>query len=137
MKSILTHFKPGNLKANHFHNSKFPALLKFGKHKTTNKTLFNHFPAIWVMDVLRCTYLVRTGGSGAQAPSRSLARSTIFFASVLVGSWISVHCSYRWVCGFRELITQQHTNLLSNSICRHKRNELSTRNCCMSQTACC
>jgi len=30
------------------------------------------------MDVLRATYLVRTGGSGVQAPSCSLARSTIF-----------------------------------------------------------
>ena len=78
LKSILTHIKPGNLKADLFHNNKFPALLKFGKHKTTNETLFSHFPAIRVMDVLRATYLVRTGGSGAQAPSRSLARSTIF-----------------------------------------------------------
>jgi len=33
------------LKADHFQNSKFPALLKFGKHKTTNKIHFNHFPA--------------------------------------------------------------------------------------------
>ena len=50
MKSILTHFLLSNLKADHFHNSKFPALLKFGKYKTTNETLFNHFPAseLWI-----------------------------------------------------------------------------------------
>jgi len=34
------------------------------------------------MDSLRATYLVRTGGSGAQAPSRRLARSTIFCACI-------------------------------------------------------
>jgi len=50
LKSILTHIKPGNLKGDHFHNSKFPALLKFGKHKTTNEILFNHFPTseLWI-----------------------------------------------------------------------------------------
>jgi len=41
------------LKADHFHNIKFPALLKFGKHKTANVTLFNHFPTseLWMFCV--------------------------------------------------------------------------------------
>jgi hypothetical protein len=87
------------------------------------------------------------------------------FASVSIGSWIvtPVHCSYRLIYGFTDLITQQYTNLLSNSKCvnsylfptlataqhytdplsnsrcRHTGNVFSPRNCCtrMSQTSCC
>ena len=39
-------FWPSQLKADHFHNINFLNSIKFGKHKTTNKALFNHFPAI-------------------------------------------------------------------------------------------
>ena len=37
MKSLLIHFWPRNLKADHFHNINFFALLKFGKHKQLTK----------------------------------------------------------------------------------------------------
>jgi len=64
------------LKANHFHDINFLALLKFGKHKTTNKTPSVIFLCL-SYGCLCATYLVRTGGSGTQSPSRSLARSTL------------------------------------------------------------
>jgi len=56
----------------------FSQFTKIWKHKTTNKTLLNQFPVIWVMDVLRATYLARTRKFWARSPSRSVARSTIF-----------------------------------------------------------
>jgi len=52
--------------------------MKIWKTKTTNQTSFSHFLLVWVMDVLRTTYLAGTGKSEVQGPSRSLARSTIF-----------------------------------------------------------
>jgi len=39
-------FRPSQLKADHFHNINFLNLLKFGKHKITNETLFKHSAVI-------------------------------------------------------------------------------------------
>jgi len=50
LNSILIQFWSSNLKANHFHNINFLALLKFGKHRTTNNSLLNYSPAseLWM-----------------------------------------------------------------------------------------
>ena len=125
MKSILTHIKPGNLKVDHFHNSKFLALLKFWKHI---KQLIRHFSIISLRLSYGCSARHLPGKNrrvwGA-SPIPQPCSEHYIFVSLSVGSWIVilfVHCSYRSVCGFTELITQQYTNLLSNSICWHKRN---------------
>jgi hypothetical protein len=80
LKIPSTTFWPSKLRADHSHNINFFALLKFGKHETTNQTPFNHFHcylSYGCTDVLRATYLARTGKSGARGPSRSLGRSTV------------------------------------------------------------
>jgi hypothetical protein len=78
LKYILISLWPSNWRRIIFTIINFLNLLKFGKHKTINKTLFNHFPTFWVMDSLRATYLARTGKFWARSPFRSLARSTLF-----------------------------------------------------------
>ena len=93
MKSILTHIKPDNLKADHFHNSKFPALLKFGKHKTINETLFSHFPKseLWMF----CVPLTwQEQEDLGPKPISEPCSDHYIFASVSVGSWIVIFNYY-------------------------------------------
>jgi len=78
MKSILIHFWPRQLKADHLHEFNFSHFTKIWKTKAANQISFSHFLVVWVMDVLRTIYLARTGKPGARSPSRSLARSTRF-----------------------------------------------------------
>jgi hypothetical protein len=77
LKIPFTAFWPGKFYADYLSEFNFLAVLKFGKHETTNRTL-QSFSLVSVMDVLRTAYLVRTGKSGARNPPRSPARSTVF-----------------------------------------------------------
>ena len=68
--------------------------------------------------------------SASGKPARWALPEALYFAAVSVESWIVINCSLflQVSIGFTEPITQQYTNLLSNSICRHKKNALLLRN---------
>jgi len=119
----------GNLKANHFHSINFLALLKFGKHRTSKKTLLNHFPAseLWIT-------AHHLPGKNRKVGTRLILQPCpghyVLRLSRLKFWIVIVICSLvlQAVCGFTELITQQYINVLSNSIFRHNMNALLLRN---------
>jgi hypothetical protein len=90
LKSLLIYFWPSNLKADHFHNINFLALLKFGKHKTTNQTPFSHFPCYLSYG---CTVRHLPGKNMKVWGTRPISQPCLehsVFASVLVVSWIVI-----------------------------------------------
>jgi hypothetical protein len=100
---------------------------KFGKYKTTNKTLLNHFPCR--LSYGRTAYHLPGKNrkvSGTRPTSQPCAEHLNFASVQVVIRIVIIICSlvYRSVYGFTELITQQCINPLSNSICRHERNVL-------------
>ena len=132
LKSFLIHFWLSNLKTDHFHNINFLALLKFAKYETTNQTPFSHFPYYLIY---RCTARhlpdKRTGKSGHDAHLAALPGALCF--CVFPGCKSDVN--YNLFTGLtgrytssQNSLTRQYINLLSNSMCRHKRNVLLTRN---------
>jgi len=94
------------LKADYFHAFKFLALLKFGKHKTTNRTLFNIFlvSELWMY----CVPLIwqEQESLGHEGHLAALP-GVLSIASVSVESWIVIFiCSLVSQVGIRVHRTQ-------------------------------